>query len=218
MSSGLYVGDTPIGKLNVGIFTDSESGGVGTININSNGIYNVSDYAKANVDVSFSDSMDTVDQPVPDIFVSPSGLITSNISLKEGYTKAGSKSSRYQLTTMGTQTITSNQTINTKDKYMTGDIVVKVAGGGSGVTKYTILINNNSSYGMYVVVDGSKSLLGRGSSNLFSVPFQSPILIYDETYGYTMESYTLSSNLVGYHGCVYLKNIPSGMETIDITY
>lgn len=52
MSSGLYIGNIPISKVNVGIFGESGIIPTGTKNISNNGIHDVTEFAYANVQVT----------------------------------------------------------------------------------------------------------------------------------------------------------------------
>lgn len=75
-------------------------------------------------------SVGTATQATPSIDVDGNGLITSKSVQSSGYVVAGTKSATRQLDTRAGETVTSNQTLATTGKYMTGDIVVNVPSTG----------------------------------------------------------------------------------------
>ena len=82
-------------------------------------------------------TMPTATQATPSITVNSSGLITATATQSAGYVAAGTKSATKQLTTKSATTITptsSEQVAVSAGTYVTGDIKVGAASGGSGST------------------------------------------------------------------------------------
>lgn len=97
-----------------------------------------------------SKSVATTTQAMPTISVSVDGMITATSTQSEGYVPSGTKTGTKQLDIQEGETVTSNKTLSTKGKYMTGDIVVNIPSTGIDTSDATAtenkILENETAY------------------------------------------------------------------------
>ena len=109
----LFLGEDKISKVAVAF--ESADGGVNTndatLTSGAQMLQGVTSYSKG---IKYTGTIATVEGPTPDIAVSDSGLITSNVSNPKGYqSSATTKTATQQLTTQGIKVITPNDSVQT---------------------------------------------------------------------------------------------------------
>ena len=109
----LFLGEDKISKVAVAF--ESADGGVNTndatLTSGAQMLQGVTSYSKG---IKYTGTIATVEGPTPDIAVSDSGLITSNVSNPKGYqASATTKTATQQLTTQGIKVITPNDSVQT---------------------------------------------------------------------------------------------------------